>query len=180
MLDLVLSLVLSFFCGFLVKAVDFLEDEKKSKNPIKYVAAICYGILIGVLISYSSFSLIFIAAFLAQFVSRKVDNYSHILGCVVAVLFVALLWDGSVQLNLSTNVVAFVFLLSFAVLDELSDQFAPKNLKEILSYRPFLKIASLFFFVFSHFDYFFGIILFDFGYELFSYSSNQRKKSKKV
>jgi hypothetical protein len=179
MLDIYLALSLSFLCGFLVKAVDYLEDEEKSKNPIKYVAAAAYGLIIGLLISASSFSLIFIAALLAQFVSKKVDTYSHYLGCLVAIVIIALSWSGSIYSDASNYLVPFIVVLAMAILDELSDGIKSKQLHPILRYRPFLKAGSLIFLIYGRVDYFFGIISFDIGYELFNFLFSMRKKASK-
>ena len=181
MLDLLFSLSLSFLCGFLVKAVDYLEDDKKSKSVIRFVAAAAYGFVIGLIISFSSFSLIFIAAFLAQFVSKKIDNSSHYIGCLIAILSITLFWNGSILSDLSTNIFPFIFLLAMAVLDELSDDIKSKQLGQILKHRPFLKIGSAIFLLYSRFDYFLGIVLFDLGYELFSCLASNlvRKKPSK-
>ncbi len=178
--DFILWGLLSIFCGFLVKAVDHLEDERKSKSPAKYFAAIIYGLLIGLIITYSPFSLVFIAAFLAQFASSKVDNYSHLLGCLVAIICIILLWNGSLLVLMSNNLTLFIALLFFGIADELSEKLNVKSISDYIKYRPFLKFGSLVVSLFSSLNYFIGIISFDFGYELFIYISQNKKISKKA
>ena len=80
MLDLLLALVLAFISGFVVKSVDWIDDEKKGRHIIKWPLAIVYGVLIGFLISQASFSTIFLAALFAQVFARKIDTHTHVLG----------------------------------------------------------------------------------------------------
>ena len=80
MLDLFLALVLAFFAGIAVKAVDWIDDEQKGKYIIKWPLAIIYWGLIGLLISQASFSTIFLAALFAQVFARKIDTHTHVLG----------------------------------------------------------------------------------------------------
>ena len=65
MFDL-LPYVLALVAGIVVKVVDWLDDNRKSKSPVKYLLAIIYGALIGYLISVAPFSALFLAAVVAQ------------------------------------------------------------------------------------------------------------------
>jgi len=77
---MIIYLVVALVAGFLVKIVDWLDDERKSKHPVKYFFAILYGLLVGYIIGAAPFSGIFIAALIAQVFARKVDTTAHELG----------------------------------------------------------------------------------------------------
>jgi hypothetical protein len=155
MLDLVLALVLAFVAGIAVKAVDWIDDERKGKYLIKWPLALIYGGLIGLIISQASFSTIFLAALFAQVFARKIDTHTHVLGFGFAVL--SLVYLGFPQISIEI----FVFFAIAAYLDE-AKYFG--RLKGIIEYRPFLKIAALLMLAFGRIDYFLGIMAFDIGY----------------
>jgi hypothetical protein len=157
MLDLILALVLAFFAGIAVKAVDWIDDEKKGKYIIKWPLAIIYGGIIGLLISQASFSTIFLAALFAQVFARKIDTHTHVLGFGFALL--SLFYLGFPFLDIGL----FGFFILLAFMDE-TKYFG--RLKGIIEYRPFLKLGALVMLAFGRFDYFLGIMLFDIGYML--------------
>lgn len=149
--------ILAFVSGILVKAVDWLEDDAKSRHPVKYALAISYGLFIGLIIGTASFAIIFLSALMAQVFARKIDTAAHRLGFVVSI--VSLLYFGFS----SIDVPLFSFFLLLAFLDEV-DYVGP--LRPLTDYRPFLKVGALAMVMFGRLDYFFGIILFDAGYVL--------------
>ncbi|MFH0885369.1 MAG: hypothetical protein V1861_06695 [Candidatus Micrarchaeota archaeon] len=162
-----LEYIIAFISGALVKTVDWLDDTKKSKSPVKYLLGALYGLLIGYLIGRASFSLIFLAALAAQVFARKVDTTAHKLGFLVAA--VSLLYFSFPTIDAGL----FILFLALAFLDEM-DYIG--KLRWVAEYRPFLKIGALLPAIFGVWDYFFGIIVFDIGYELVATLTRSREK----
>ena len=176
MLDVELSgYVLQFFlallCGIVVKIVDYIDDDLRSKNPIKFVLAIIYGILVGYLIGNASFSLVFLAALIAQALARKIDTRAHQLGFLVAVLSLLAFSFPSLDWPL------FVLFVVAAFLDEIEFVGA---LNLFTKYRLFLILATIIsIFDTSKIDYFIAIVLFDLGYVGINSILGKRYKNKK-
>ncbi len=161
-----LEYIIALISGALVKTVDWLDDTKKSKNPAKYLLGALYGLLIGYLIGRASFSLIFLAALAAQVFARKVDTAAHKIGFIVAAI--SLLWFSFPTIDGGL----FILFLALAFLDEI-DYIG--KLRPLNEYRPFLKLGALLpGIVFGRWDYFFGIIIFDIGYELVATLTHSR------
>ncbi len=154
----VLPFVLAFLAGFIVKAVDWLDDDRKTSHPSKYALAATYGLAIGYIIGTSTFSTLFLAALVAQVFARKIDTIAHQLGFLVAA--VSLLGFGFPSLELPV----FVFFVALAFLDELELVGA---LKPLTDYRLFLKLGALAMVAFGRWDYLLAILLFDGAYMLF-------------
>ncbi|MBU0591833.1 hypothetical protein KKF81_03180 [Candidatus Micrarchaeota archaeon] len=152
---MLLELALAFLAGIVVKAVDWLEDDKKSSHPVKYFLAIVYGILIGYVIGNAAFSVIFIAALIAQILARKVDTITHEIGFLFAILTTVFFITPQIELPI------FVYFIAMAFGDEVK---FTGPLKTIVEYRPFLKLAALSMLVIGRWDYFIGIMVFDIGY----------------
>lgn len=168
MLTELLPYALAFVAGFIVKIVDWLEDDKKSRNPGKYVLALIYGVLIGYLIGTASFSMIFLAALVAQVFARKIDTTAHLLGFAASVL--SLLFFGVPALDMA-------FFFAFLVLAFLDEVDFVGKLRPLTDYRLFLKIGAAVPLLIGRWDYFAGIIAFDAGYELFGYLSKRKPKA---
>ncbi len=151
-----LAYILAFIAGIIVKTVDWMDDELKSKNPAKYLLAIIYGGLIGYIIGMASFSLIFLAGLLAQVFARKIDTKAHLLGFLTAGITLLIFGFPSIELEV------FFFFLIMAFLDEME---YVGTFRPLSRYRPFLKLAGLAMILMGRWDYFAGIILFDIGYE---------------
>lgn len=151
--------VLAFILGFLVKAVDWLDDDRKSKNPIKFLLAVAYGAIIGYLIATASFSTLFLGALVAQAFARKIDTHAHILGAAVSIF--SLFFFGFPQVQL----VGFLLFFFLAYIDELN---FPKQFKWVSEWRILLKIGAAIFLIFGRWDYILAILLFDGGYLLFN------------
>jgi len=166
-MDFILLLALAFLAGVLVKTVDWLDDDLKSKTPIKFVLALAYGLLVGYLISASSFSMIFLAALVAQVFARKIDTDAHRLGFLLAA--VSMISFGLPEFDFPL----FLFFLVLAFLDEVEYfvWFGP-----LAEYRPFLKLGALVPAVWGVWDYFAGIIAFDAGYLLFAFFVSRNTK----
>jgi len=154
-----LPYVIALIAGFCVKIVDWVDDDKKGKNPIKWPLAILYGLLIGYLISTASFSVLFLAAVVAQVFARKIDTRAHILG--VAVTAISMLYFGLAPIPYNF----FAYFLILAFLDEAD--FIGK-LRPLEKYRIVLKVGALLMVLVGRWDFFAGIIAFDIGYELFN------------
>lgn len=151
---------LAVLSGVLVKVVDWIEDDKKSKNPLRYLIAITYGAAIGYLIGTADFSVVFLSALIAQVLARKIDTMAHNIGFLVAIL--STLYFGIPQIDLFLA----GFFIILAVIDETEYFVHP-----LMKYRPFLKVGTLGFGIISgQWTYFVGIMAFDVGYELFAAS----------
>jgi len=134
-----------------------MEDRQRSLPAL--LAGFAYGILIGYLISTASFSTIFLAALLAQPLAGKIDRPGHLVGFAIALLlpFFGLGWQ-------SFDPLAFALFFLSAYFDELS---WGGRWKQLLEYRPFLKLAALAYaFPAGRWDYIFSILAFDGGYTL--------------
>lgn len=160
MLDLLAALILALIAGFIVKAVDWIDDERKGKYLIKWPLALIYGGLIGYLISQASFSTIFLSALFAQVFARKIDTHTHVFGFLVALFSLFYLGFPEVGIPL------FVYFVLLAFLDEMRMFGKWKQVHEL---RPFLKVGALLMLAFGRIDYFLGIMAFDFGYVLFGF-----------
>ena len=161
--------LIAFLAGLAVKATDWLEDERKSNHPIKFLFAIFYGLFLGYVISAASFSVLFLAALIAQVFAGKIDKKSHVLGFVVAT--VCLFAFGFPTIDL----ILFGYFLIFAFLDEI--EFVGK-FEFISTYRPLLPLSALPFILFGRIDYLVGIIVFDIGYYLSEPVANSFVKKK--
>lgn len=155
-----LQYLLAFLSGLLVKAVDWIDDERGGKSPLRYPLAIAYGACIGCLLSQSSFAMLFLAALFAQVFARKIDTHTHVLGFVVALA--ALFFLGAPQFEPWL----FGLFLLLAFLDELE---MGGKYEFISEYRPFLKIGALLFVPLGRWDFLLAILAFDFGYVLFEW-----------
>lgn len=168
----ILQFFLALLCGISVKIVDYLDDDLKSKNPIKFVLAIIYGILLGYLIGNSSFSLVFLAALIAQALARKIDTRAHQLGFLVAVLSLLVFSFPTLDWSL------FVLFVVAAFLDEIEFVGA---LNVFTRYRLFLIIATVISTaVTSKIDYLIAIVLFDLGYVGINSILSKKYKNKKT
>lgn len=156
---MIFHLVIAFVAGFLVKVVDWLDDERKSKHPVKFAIAILYGLLIGYIIGTASFSGIFFAALVAQVFARKIDTEAHEIGFLTSLVTLFFFQIPGIDFLL------FAYFLALAFLDEVD--FIGK-LRPLTKYRPFLKVGSLAPLLIGRWDFFVGIIVFDIGYEIFA------------
>jgi len=149
--------ILAFIAGLFVKAVDWLDDDRKSKHPVKYALAIVYGLLLGYLIAFAPFAALFLAALIAQVFARKVDTLAHRIGFTVAAL--SLVYFGFPLVDL----VLVVGFLCLAFLDEVD--FVGK-LRPLNDWRPFLKVGAVIPGLLGDWAYFIGIMFFDAGYHI--------------
>lgn len=152
-----LTYVFSFISGFLVKAVDWIEDDLKKPLIVRWPLALLAGAFIGYLISIASFGTIFMAALFAQVFARKVDKPSHAATVLTAALVFIFM-----GVNNGFEIMYFLILLVPAFLDELE---YPKQYKFLNEYRVFLLLAAAIFALgLGRWDYLFGIATFDAGY----------------
>jgi hypothetical protein len=168
-MELYIHLALAFLAGMLVKIVDWMEDERRTREIYKVPLALLYGIIIGYLISRASFSTMFLAALFAQVFERKIDTLSHRLGFVVSIL--SLLYFGFPQLDFGV----FAYFLVLAALDEVD---LVGFWRPFTEYRLFLKLGALAMVAAGRWDYFFGIMCFDIGYEAVRSIAGKGQKSK--
>lgn len=152
-----LAYILAFVSGFLVKAVDWIEDDLKKPLKMRWLFAIMAGVFIGYIISASTFASIFLAALFAQVFARKVDKASHAATVLSAAAAFVML-----GINPSFDIAYFLIFLIPAFLDEL--EFTGKWMF-ITEYRLFLGIAAALFGIFiGRWDFLIGILSFDIGY----------------
>jgi hypothetical protein len=159
-------LLLALCAGIIVKAVDWMDDDQKSRHPAKYPLAMLYGSMIGYLIGVAPFSALFLAAVAGQVFAKKFDTTAHRIGLAFTMLII--LSTGMPQLDAWV----FLFFLVAAFLDEID---YVGNLRWMTEWRPFLKIAAFLFVFMGRFDYFLAIIAFDLGYEAFRVLSARKK-----
>jgi len=171
MIGLVSALALAFCAGLLVKTVDWIDDERKGKNPLKWPLALVYGVLIGSLISQSPVSMLFLGALFAQVFAGKIDTHTHVFGFAVAMLMPLVLGFPSFDPLL------FGFFALLAFIDEME---YPPRLGWINEWRPALPIGAALLIVSGRFDYFLAIASFDIGYALFVFAQTRVFKIKQA
>lgn len=154
-----LQYILAFVSGFLVKWVDWIEDDRKGEGYLKFILAIAYGLIIGYLISQTSFTELFVGAAIAQIFARKIDNISHAVGIVATIA--AVLFFGVPVLHLS-------FLFYFVILAFLDEQEYIGRYRRITEWRLFTKVGAVLLIFIGRYDYAIAILLFDGGYVLFT------------
>ncbi|NYZ77673.1 hypothetical protein H0O02_05175 [Candidatus Micrarchaeota archaeon] len=150
---------LSPVAGFLVKWVDWIEDDKKGKSALKFPIAIAYGLIIGYLISRASFTELFLGAMIAQVFARKIDNIGHVTGIIASVA--AIIYFG-------LPVIALNYFFFFLILAFLDEQDYIGKYRAFTEYRLFLKIGAVLTVLTGRWDYAIAILLFDVGYLLFT------------
>gem|GEM_PF-3041599 len=152
--ELYLLSVVSFICGFLVKLVDFFEDDLKLHKKYSVwvdFAGIFYGLIIaGVLFFWPALAPLAFGVILGEIVAKKIDAPAHIFGVIAFLIFVVLFSiSGMVNFNLDIIVVfLFCIFLVASILDEKLDHYSEsmkKNnlLKKILSFRLVLELSSI-------------------------------------
>jgi len=149
---------LAFVSGFLVKWVDWIEDDRKGDGYLKFILAIAYGLIIGYLISQASFAELFLGAIIAQIFARKIDNISHAIGFVATIA--AMIYFGLHTMDLH-------FIIYFFILAFLDEQQYLGNYRRITEWRLFTKLGAVALILIGRFDYAIAILLFDSGYILF-------------
>ncbi len=157
-------LIIAFVAGIAVKASDWLEDDLKTKSPVRYILGIGYGILLGFLISRASFSSLFLAALVAQVFAGKIDELAHRLGLGIAII--STFFFGVPTLEF----IPFGFFLILAFFDEVNFVGA---LKPLSDNRLFLVLGTLPFLALGRWDFTAGILAFDLGYLLFTFASKK-------
>lgn len=161
MTTLLISLILTFIVGLLIKYADQLEDAKKNRDKRGYaiVIALVWGALLGYLISTAPFSMILAAGIFAMVIMRKIDATSHVVGILMAVLFAVLFGLPPF------DVVVFTTLVFFAAIDEWDDFIFFEKPKWVQDFRPFLEIGAIVIGLYNgNWLYLAGILAFDIGY----------------
>jgi len=148
--------ILSFLIGFLVKLVDFIEDDLKSikKNVFLKKISLPLGILYGLLISLVLiiWPLLFplaVGTILGEVIAKKIDRRAHFIALFMLFLvYVFLTLCGALNIGLNFYFVTLLFIFFIAsLLDELADKYSEKfSSKNILisffSFRPFLELTA--------------------------------------
>jgi hypothetical protein len=154
----VLAAVIS---GGSIKSVDFIEDEKKGKNLIKWPMAIIAGLAFGYVLSFSPASSMFLAILAAQVFMGKVDRVAHGLAVIVAVLTAFLYGMGPLDIQL---------LIAFFILSAMDEIPLEGVLKPLGEYRLWLKGGALCVgLITSVWSYFILIMAFDMAYLTVAY-----------
>ncbi|MFA6064510.1 MAG: hypothetical protein WCW44_02145 [archaeon] len=152
--------ILSFLIGFLVKFVDFLEDDLKvilNKNKslgvlrkLSLPLGVLYGLLIAiVVVLWPILFPLAIGTILGEILARKIDVIGHLIALFLFVLLCAFLISLgllNVGLNLSFVALALAFFAA-SILDEFADKYSEKFLgnsskRSFFSLRPFLEITA--------------------------------------
>jgi len=188
-LDFIVLGVICFFIGFLVKYVDFIEDELKgSKRALLFkkispFMGLAYGVLILlVIIVFPVLIPLAIGVILGEIVAKKIDAPGHLIAITAFVLVgVGLVFFGSLSLYtgvLIWSTTMFVALSVLFLLASLSDEFVdkyaenkklPKIVSTGLSFRPVLEItAFIVSLVFSQWFIWVTIFSFDLAYVSFT------------
>lgn len=163
--------ILAAISGILVKIVDIFDDDLKSKNLIKYLFSIAYGLVIGYIIGVAPFSLLFLAVLIAQLFAKKVDTTAHKVGFLIAVLTMFSFPPPALDLGVLG---LFGYFMLLGVLDELEFEI----IQPIASKRLFLKIGLIPLAFLGMWQYLAAILLFDGGYELVRFFYTYLKKTK--
>ncbi len=151
-------LALVFCAGLTVKAVDWIDDERKGKNQLKWPLAVLYGALVGYLVSQSLVAMLLLGALFAQVFARKIDTHTHVLGFAIAMFLPFALGFPQFEPLL------FVFFALLAFIDEM--EFVGR-LGWATEHRVFLILGSALVVPFVGFSYLVAILAFDIGYLLF-------------
>jgi hypothetical protein len=165
----VLFYAIAFVSGILVKVVDWFDDDMKSKSIAKYLIALVYGVLIGYLIGNADFSMVFLAALIAQIFARKIDTLAHRIGFASSILAIFFFTVPQIDIYL------LGYFLLLAVFDEID---YVGKLRKLNEYRPFLKIGAVPVALLGMPQYLAAILAFDVGYEgfnLIQYKIKHRK-----
>lgn len=147
---------LSFLIGFLVKLVDFIEDDLKvtKKNvflkKISFPLGILYGLLISlVLIIWPILFPLAVGTILGEVIAKKIDRKAHFIALFIFILvYVFLTLSGVLNIALnfyltSLSVIFFIASLLDEMADKYSEKFFHKNiLIASLSFRPFLELTA--------------------------------------
>jgi hypothetical protein len=164
LLDIIALAALVFCAGLTVKAVDWIDDERKGKNPLKWPLAVLYGVLLGYLISQSSVAMLLLGALFAQVFARKIDTHTHVIGFALAMLLPFVLGFPQFEPLL------FVFFALLAFIDEM--EFVGR-LGWATEHRIFLIIGSALAAPFFGLGYLVAIVAFDLGYLLFAWMAKR-------
>ncbi len=140
-----------------VKIVDEIEDALEGRFKIKYFFAISYGLLIGSIISFSTFPTLWFGIIVAQMITGKIDKFSHFIGLFTALVFIVIFGINNGEFILTD----FLLILFFAVMDETN--FFENRYSDL---RLWLKIAMFIFGIFVNWTYFIALISFDIAYIL--------------
>jgi hypothetical protein len=154
------------FLGGAIKYIDQAYDERMGSINMAKTLAVLSGLLMGaIMILDGGFSTAFFMAMLISLVlTKKVDNWSFLVGTVVALItFIigALIWGAELL-----PIPIVVFLIAGAV-DEIADSYAHgrrlgSTAEYILHYRPFSDVAIVMLVFLIPFDWYYLVPYFAF------------------
>lgn len=167
MLDVLASVV----SGGSIKFVDFIEDEKKGKNLLKWPMAIIAGLAFGYVLSFSPASSMFLAILAAQVFMGKVDRAAHGAAVMLAILAAFLYGLGPLDLQL---------LVAFFILSALDELPLAGVLAPLGEYRLWLKGGTLCVgLMLGAWSYFILIMAFDMAYLTVAYYLGEMRPHRK-
>jgi S-adenosylmethionine decarboxylase len=160
-----------FLVGFFIKLADELTDKPVVfHRSFKYLFSISYGVIGGLLVSFSSeLATFFVAIAVSVLLAAKIDDRAHQLAIALALITAFLSGVPAIILPY------FIILAFFGLLDELANDFVDALnrkgkldfLQRVLGWRLGLDFAGLAIGLYSgNFVFFFAAILFDTGYHL--------------
>jgi hypothetical protein len=172
-------LILIFFLGILVKLTDFIVDEKIDVKYIDNLLGFFYGLLAAfIVLNAQIFSSMFFAVIIAVAITKKIDKVPHIVGALTFFIIISLF--GLTKIDI-IQIIIFIFA---AVLDEIASSISGKKsgvLAKFFSFRPFLEISVFLFSIITGlWILFFGVFIFDTGYNISRFLLNRIYKLKVV
>jgi len=174
---MILLIILALITGILVKVVDNIEDDHLPHRTFLYPAAIGYGLLIGIVISFfDEVAPLWIGIIIGMAAAQKVDTLSHFIGIATATgtAFVLGLPKVNYLLGIIFAVAAFTDEKIDMKLHKMK-KFDP--LKKILESRLVVELTALVVSILTGmWMVFVAILFFDIGYIATQYLFKNKKK----
>jgi len=169
-----------------VKYIDQAHDASVYSKRVALILAVLCGTLMSLLIATDSYSAILLIAIVFGVVfTKKVDNYSFLIGTIIVMLFPFVYWINAGFPIIDVS--ALVFLSITGIIDELgNDAYDRKKMRgwlgKFFAYRCMMKVGALLLFAVSRLPlvYFFAFVCFDIGYTLVDIHANNREKAAKL
>ena len=135
-------IVLIFLASFLVKAVDFIVDEKIKVKYLDIILGVIYGFLIALVASGAQiFASLIFAVIIAVALTKKIDSISHMTWLMIFIVFIFIL--GMPKLDINMLIVFLVAAVADEITSDLSDNKKIKGIKaKIFKFRPFMDITA--------------------------------------
>jgi hypothetical protein len=160
-----ISYILSFISGLLVKTVDLSEEHGlKISNFYKYLFAISYGALLAFVMDIVFLPEFFLGILIGVLISGKIDALSHKIALISFIIFFMLISPIISQYTI------VILSAGFCIIEEkVNDFIDKKKLKgafyRILGMRPIMEIFAIALAIFySRIEIFLLLLSFDLGY----------------